>query len=190
MSSKIACIIIGIAVFFVSACSSQIPVPLLSKSAPIQTESPPLPEENKDAGNPAAGQTPSLQDTPVETKTPDTPYIEQPVTGQPTPDGVSMQRSRVTLESVELLQKESFPKQITLELSGFLPTPCHQVKAEVHQPDTQNRIEIDVYSLADPNVFCVQVLAPFELHVELGSYPAGKYRVVINAEERGHFEMP
>jgi len=84
----------------------------------------------------------------------------------------------------------SYPKQIALNLSGVLPTPCHQVKVDVHKPDRQNRIEIDVYALVDPAAICAQVLAPFELQIDLGSYPAGKYIVIINAKEYGRFEMP
>lgn len=189
MPSKIAYTVMVLIVFFVSACSGQIPVPFLSKTPPAQAEIPSLPV-NKESENPAAGQTPLPLDTPVETINSETPLAEQPAADQPTPEGVNMQRAGATIESAVLLQKESFPKQITLELSGVLPTPCHQVKDNVHKPDAQNRIEIDVYSLVDPAAICAQVLAPFELQIELGSYPAGKYTVVINDEEHGRFEMP
>ncbi|NPV76564.1 MAG: hypothetical protein HPY59_09355 [Anaerolineae bacterium] len=189
MPSKIAYTLMVLIFFSVSACNGQIPAPFLSKTTPAPAEKPLLPG-SEEPDNPAVDQTPHLLDTPMNTIDSGTPLAEQPVAGQPTSEGIKLQRAGATIESAELLQKESFPKQITLELSGVLPTPCHQVKAEVHKLDAQNRIEIDVYSLVDPAAICAQVLAPFELRIQLGSYPAGKYTVVINDEERGRFEVP
>ena len=83
--------------------------------------------------------------------------------------------------------KESYPLQVSLHLTGSLPTPCHQLKVEVSEPDADNIIVVDAYSLVDPNEMCIQVLKAFDETIPLGSYGDGTYTVVLNGEEVGSF---
>ena len=94
----------------------------------------------------------------------------------------------VFIEEQGLLIRESFPPQIALSLSGNLPTPCHQLHANVTPPDAENKIIIDVYSVTDPTLICTQVLSPFTETVELGTYPSGHYAVWVNGALAGEFD--
>jgi inhibitor of cysteine peptidase len=96
-----------------------------------------------------------------------------------------MVRGQVDIASSEVILLESFPVQVRLNLKGALPTPCHQLRAEVSGPDDQKRIDVEVYSLVDPEEVCVQMLEPFETSINLGSFPSGTYSVWVNGEEVG-----
>ena len=133
-----------------------------------------------------------------------TPYdSNKPVTDQPVvppqekptetpmpvlPEDPMTSREPVFIEEQGLLIRESFPPQIALGLSGNLPTPCHQLRAEVSPPDAENKIVVDVYSTADPGMLCTQVLSPFSETIELGTFPSGHYSVWMNGELVGEFD--
>lgn len=99
-----------------------------------------------------------------------------------------MQRGEVYLDEIELLTMESYPLQFMLVLKGNLPTPCYQLRIAVSEPDAENRVNVDVYSIADPDQTCVQVLAPFEVNYPLGSFPAGAYTLWVNGEKVADFQ--
>lgn len=106
----------------------------------------------------------------------------------PQPGDDKLHRGNVHIESAGLLMAESYPPQVFLVMSGSLPTPCHQLRVEVSAPDAQNRIQVEAYSLVDPNAICAQVLKAFEASVRLGSYPAGHYTVWLNGRRIGEFD--
>lgn len=105
----------------------------------------------------------------------------------PQPGDAALQRGPVFLEATELLQLESYPIQINVHLQGELPSPCHQLRVQVSGPDAQNQIQLDVYSLADPNAVCVAMTQPFDEGISLGSFPTGKYTVWVNRVMIGEF---
>jgi hypothetical protein len=86
------------------------------------------------------------------------------------------------------LIRESYPPQITLSLQGNLPTPCHNLRAKISEPDAENKINVEVYTVVDPNMMCTQVLKPFQETVELGTFPNGHYSVFVNGELVGEFD--
>jgi inhibitor of cysteine peptidase len=106
---------------------------------------------------------------------------------EPLPNEASMSRGEVTISSQELLIMESYPLQVALLIEGTLPTPCHMLRVEVSEPDDENRIMVEAYSLVDPTVICAQVLQEFDENIPLGSYPDGTYTVLLNGEEVGEF---
>lgn len=106
----------------------------------------------------------------------------------PMPADEGMTRAEVYLDDTELLTLESYPLQFMLNLKGNLPNPCHQLRIAVSAPDTENRVNVDVYSIADPDQVCVQVLAPFEVNYSLGSFPAGMYSLWVNGEKVADFQ--
>src|SRR5687768_14983749 len=108
--------------------------------------------------------TPRLEPTPE----PDTAVTSPPVDSMPTnepitnpfapqPGDESLSRGNVYINEASLIIRESFPPQISLTLTGDLPTPCNQLRAEISPPDTDNKIVVDVYSVMDPSQVCVQV---------------------------------
>ena len=97
-------------------------------------------------------------------------------------------RGNVYLNEASLVIRESFPPQISLTVQGDLPTPCNQLRAEIAGPDAENKIEVDLYSVSDPNKACAQVLEPFEESIDLGTFPTGHYTVWVNSEMAGEFD--
>lgn len=92
------------------------------------------------------------------------------------------------IDGNQLLIAESYPVQVSLVLTGSLPTPCHQLRvAAPTQANAKNELRLDVYSLADPDRMCTQVLVPFEVKVPLGSHAGGAFTVWINDEQVGKF---
>ena len=107
---------------------------------------------------------------------------------QPLESDAALQRGEAFVDSTEVLVLEIYPVQINLVLSGNLPTPCHQLRIAVNQPDDANRILVEVYSVADPEQVCIQMLQPFEITYSLGSFPSGSYTVLVNGAEVGQFD--
>jgi len=123
-----------------------------------------------------------------------TPPPEAPVSSdneasmptEPEPGGV---RGPVYVDSTDLLLLESYPVQVRLQVSGALPTPCHALKWEVIGPDPDGRIDVVLYSVADPELACIQVLEPFETSIPLGAFESGSYTVSLNGDSVGEIEL-
>jgi hypothetical protein len=136
-----------------------------------------------------AGQAPTpspAPDEPVNSETPSGPIVPNPYAPQPGDENLS--RSSAFMTSADLLSMESFPVQIALILSGNLPTPCHDLRAIIHEPDNANNIDVEIYSVADPDEICVQVLQSFEARIPMGSFPSGHYTVSVNGQRIGEFD--
>ena len=100
----------------------------------------------------------------------------------------ALTRGEVFVQEMGLLIRESFPPQISLSLSGDLPTPCHQLRVQVNEPDENKKIDVDAYSVVDPDMICIQVLEPFQASIDLGTFPSGHYSVWVNGELAGEFD--
>ncbi|HSF83195.1 MAG TPA: hypothetical protein VLA49_18295 [Anaerolineales bacterium] len=135
--------------------------------------------------------------TPQPDAPPDTTTSDEPGSGggvnssplDPIEGEDSMVRGEAFVDSAELLILESYPLQIRLMVNGTLPTPCHQLRASLDEPDEQGRIYVELYSLVDPQEICIQVLESFETNISLGSYPDGSYTVWLNSEQVGEFSQ-
>jgi len=116
----------------------------------------------------------------------------RPARGLPsaTPVAPIGDRGSVYLDSAVLLVLESFPPQYRLALKGNLPDPCHELRVEIPAPDAENRIDIQVFSLADPGRICIQVLEPFEESFPLEGLTAGDYKVSVNGKYIGQINIP
>lgn len=125
---------------------------------------------------------------------PNAPISNEPATEPaqsdyiPNPGDASLLRGDVYLDSSDLLTLESFPVQFMLNLKGNVPTPCHQLRIAVSPPDTSNKVIVDVYSVANPDDVCAQVLEPFDVNFSLGSYAEGKYSLWVNGEMVAEFQ--
>lgn len=120
---------------------------------------------------------------------------ETPASGEapayaPQPGDERLLRGEVYLDSHDLLILESFPPQYVLTLAGSLPTPCHQLRAVILTNQAAGRVDVELYSLVDPDVMCIQVLEPFELNLPLGSFETGTYQVYINNENVAEITAP
>ncbi len=66
---------------------------------------------------------------------------QQPVKNPyaPQPSNSSLTRGEVFIEEKGVLVRESYPPQISLSVSGNLPTPCHELRLQVGEPDENNQ---------------------------------------------------
>ena len=151
------------------------------------------------ACGPAATSTPAPDSTATSPNRPDShtaspirtdhPAEEPPAMPfAPKPGDAKLTRGIIFIEEKGLVIRESYPPQIALGFSGNLPTPCHEIRAEISEPDAENKINVDVYSVVDPNMICTQVLKPFMENIELGTFPDGHYSVWLNGEMVGEFD--
>ena len=138
---------------------------------------------------------PSLEPTPL----PDTAVTSPPVDNMPSAEPVTnpfapqsgdtgLTRGAVYINEASLIIRESFPPQISLNLAGDLPTPCNQLRVVINPPDSENKINVDAYSVVDPNQACIQVLEPFGASVDIGTFANGHYTVWVNGEMAGEFD--
>jgi hypothetical protein len=136
---------------------------------------------------------------PQPTIEPDTPVTSPPVDTMPSPEPLknpfapqpgdtNLTHGTVFLNEASLVIRESFPPQISLTLKGDLPTPCNQLRVEIHKPDADKKIVVDAYSVIDPDQVCTQVLQPFEEFIDLGTFPTGHYTVWVNGTLAGEFD--
>lgn len=106
----------------------------------------------------------------------------------PQPGDGNLTRGNVFIQEMDILIRESFPPQIALSLSGELPTPCHQLRIQVSEPDADNRIDVEAYTVVNPDLACIQVVKPFNANITLGTFPSGHYSVWVNEELAGEFD--
>ena len=93
-----------------------------------------------------------------------------------------------TVEEIDFLTLESFPVQIFVIASGYLPDPCTEIY-QISQEREGNTFFITIKTYRSPG-FCIQVLAPFEEVIPLEVYglPAGTYTVEVNGVQ-GIFDL-
>ncbi len=116
------------------------------------------------------------------------PITVEPNEFAPQPSDASLTRGEAFLDSKEILSLESFPLQFMLHFTGSLPTPCNQLRVDVNAPDSENKVQVDVYSVSDPDKICTQVIVPFDVNIPLGSFPTGKYFLWVNGEMVAEFQ--
>lgn len=119
-------------------------------------------------------------DSPIADETPRPSFLPQAGDSKLT-------KASAFAESVDLLSDGSEPVQIMLHISGYLPTPCHELRIYVPPPDDENNIKVDMYSVAEPEVICAQVLRAFDITIEMGIYPKGGYLIWVNDDPIGNF---
>ncbi len=106
----------------------------------------------------------------------------------PQPGDEKLKRSTAFMNSADLLLMESFPIQVAMIIRGSLPTPCHNLRVVIKTPDGDNNVDLEAYSVTDPNISCVQVLKSFEASVPMGLFAPGHYTVSVNGERVGEFD--
>lgn len=92
------------------------------------------------------------------------------------------------VEEIDILILESFPVQISVVASGYLPNPCTEIYRITHKRERNNFfIMIETYYSQE---VCIQIIAPFEEVIPLDVYglPAGIYTVEVNGVQ-GTFEL-
>lgn len=98
----------------------------------------------------------------------------------------SLTRDEVLIDDQQILVLESFPPQFRLQVIGFLPGDCHDLRVVVDEPSAQDEIHVQIYSLFDPERDCSQERKPFQVSISLGTNFMGtEYTVFLNGEQIG-----
>lgn len=165
---------------------------LLTACAPGASEpSQPINDPHQSVNNPdqpADGDDP-ISDPNQPTTNDDPVFIPQKFDNTiPRPADKNLMRGNAYVESTDLLTMESYPPQFMLVVSGDLPTPCNQLRVDVKEPDANNKIVVDVYSVVAADTMCAEVIQPFSENVPLGSFPTGHYTLWVNGEKVAEFD--
>ena len=100
-----------------------------------------------------------------------------------------MTKGSAIISSVYVIFSGTDPNEVLVHISGYLPTPCHELRIIVPEPDENGDIFMDVYSLTQPDLLCEQVLRAYDITVNLGAYPRGSYWVWVNGGKAGNFDF-
>ncbi len=103
-----------------------------------------------------------------------------------TGDG-NQQHGKVFVDSVEIQFSETWPK---IRIAGFLPTPCHNLRANMQIQEIELQVQVELYSLADSGLSCIQTLEPFTLEFPVELKTEGTYKILINQVEMDQFDWP
>jgi hypothetical protein len=106
----------------------------------------------------------------------------------PKPGDENLLGGNAYINEASLEIRESYPPQVSLSIRGDLPTPCNQLRVKIDAPNQENKITVNVYSLVDPDKVCIQVLEPFQEHIDLGFFSTGHYSVWVNSKSAGEFD--
>lgn len=148
-------------------------------------------------GGADTGAEPTTTLPPTTTVDPDEPVDsggDEPITDPLPPGEVPNPRppisgsvdGEVTITGTDLLIMESFPIQVSLQVEGEKPTPCHEVFWTAE--DTGEAIEIVMISQMNSDQTCTEVIEPFSISVPLGSWADESRTVILNDVEVGSFD--
>lgn len=103
-------------------------------------------------------------------------------------EDVSLQIAGVTITSVSLSESYEYsPPRAILNILGYMPSVCNELRINILPPDENYRVFVEVYSLINKDINCDSVFQQFEANILLGYYSAGRYTVWINESLAGDF---
>ena len=99
----------------------------------------------------------------------------------PRPEDLALKQDGVILTSLSLSERYDLtPLRAELHLLGSMPSVCSELRLKVNPPDTEYRINIEAYSVADPKLNCENVFQQVDTTILLGAYSPGQYTVWVN----------
>lgn len=107
----------------------------------------------------------------------------------PQPSDAGMMQSKIEIVSASVITTESMPPQVSVALADRLPTPCNDLRVNISRPNQENRILLEVYSVAPKDKPCtlMALATPQQVTIDLGSFPAGQYTVWVNGVQASGF---
>lgn len=109
-----------------------------------------------------------------------------PTQGTPAPDGKApvggdAVYGEALVEQVSVVFLESFPLQVRVTASGYLPNPCSWIE-QISSERTGQQFDVRIIRGSNVGEICIQVEEAFEESIPLDVYglPAGTYTVDVN----------
>ncbi len=96
-----------------------------------------------------------------------------------------------TVEETEILIMESFPVQVQVIVSGYLPDGCTQIHEEnIEFNEQEKKFNVHLTTIRPADEMCTQALVPFERNITLDVHglEKGVYTVDVNGV-RNEFEL-
>jgi hypothetical protein len=106
----------------------------------------------------------------------------------PQPGDSALTKGSAIANNTYVIFSNGDPVEVILHISGYLPTPCHELRVKIPAPDQNGDIYVETYSLTQPDQICEQVLRAYDLSINIGSYPKGSYWVYVNGGRVGNFD--
>ncbi len=96
----------------------------------------------------------------------------------------------IQVDSASVSLAKSQPPQVMVDFAYFQPTPCYQLRVDVSGPDAQNQISLKSYAVAEKDKPCalMALATPLQASLNLGSFPSGHYKVLLNGVQIGEFD--
>ena len=88
-----------------------------------------------------------------------------------------------SVDEIEIMMMESFPVQVSVRATGFLPNGCTVIdEANITTEKTDNTFNVHIPTKRPKDAICTQALVPFEINVPLDVYglEKGNYTVDVN----------
>jgi hypothetical protein len=161
------------------------------------------------ASTPAGQETPAAEQTPpgdypapIDPLPGETPMNGYPAPGEdpgeamfnlypPAPADLGLERGNFFVDAASLRPQAENPGVVDVFVEGSLPTPCNEPRVYVNPPDANNQIIVELYSVIDPEMMCIQVIEQFAGQVAtLGGYPTGTYTIIVNDQPAGELIAP
>lgn len=107
---------------------------------------------------------------------------------EPQIEDIGRQVATVTITSVSLSERFEFtPPRAMINLIGYMPSVCNELRVEISPPDETFNVYVEVYSLINPDIECDNVFQYFQTSILLGTYSPGRYPVWVNGVLAGDF---
>ena len=100
----------------------------------------------------------------------------------PAPGDARLESGPVIVEESAISAPMTASASYSLYLLGTLPDPCHKLRVTVSPPDAQGKIQVEAYSVYDPEELCIQVIETFQAEIGLEDYVSGDTTVWVNGE--------
>lgn len=94
-----------------------------------------------------------------------------------------------TIESIEIIVLESFPVQIKVNATGYLPDGCTKINGIMKEKEGSTFF-VTIKTVRPADTFCTEAIVPFQEMISLDVYglKAGIYNVDVNGV-KGTFEL-
>lgn len=84
------------------------------------------------------------------------------------------------IETVDVVVMESFPMQVALNVTGYIPDGC-AAPTEIMQARDGNRVMVRVFRTLPPDVICAAMAAMYQETIPLeGGFTPGTYQFDVN----------
>jgi inhibitor of cysteine peptidase len=89
-------------------------------------------------------------------------------------------RSPLVIEKVEVLTLESYPYQLSLEVSGYHPDGC-DLPVKVEQRREGNTVYVEIYRDLPLAMTCLAMIVPYQATLKVeGGFESGTYQLNVN----------